>query len=75
MTEWHERSISSIRDLLRALAGGGRLVHYQLWQVSEESGWREWVVVHRDGTRQGVAARIAVAAHRKGLVTFEEGEG
>ena len=64
--------LRSIRDLLLAIAAGGRLVHYQRWQVSEATGWREWVVVHRDGTRQGVDARIAVTAHRKGMVTYEE---
>jgi hypothetical protein len=33
------------------------------------------VVVHRDKSRQGVDPRIAVTAHRKGMVTFEEAEG
>lgn len=72
MSRWHDYPIRSIRDLLRALAGGGRLVHYQRWQVSQDSNWREWVVVHRDGTRQGVDGRIAVTAHRKGMVSYEE---
>lgn len=72
MSDWHGDPIRSIRDLLRALAGGGRLVHYQPWQVSQETGWREWVVVHRDQSRQGVDPRIAVTAHRKGMVTYEE---
>lgn len=72
MSDWHGDPIRSIRDLLRALAGGGRLVHYQPWQVSQETGWREWLVVHRDGTRQKVDARIAVTAHRKGMVWYEE---
>lgn len=67
--------IRSIRDLLRAVAGGGRLVHYQPWQVSQQTGWRDWLVEHRDGTRQAVDARIAVTAHRKGMVKYEEGVG
>lgn len=47
-------------------------MHRQVWQVSQDSNWREWTVEHGDGTRQGVDARIAVTAHRKGMVRYQE---
>lgn len=70
MTTWHAYPIRSIRGLLQAIAGGGRLLHFQKWEVSQDTNWREWIVVHRDDTRQCVDPRIAVTAHRKGLVTL-----
>jgi hypothetical protein len=74
VTQWRAPSIRTIRDLLWAIAGGARLVKCEPWRFSEDSAWHEWMVVRRDGTRQIVEAKIAVTAHRKGMVTFEEGE-
>lgn len=64
--------IRSVPELLRAIYAGGRLMHVHSWAVSQDTNWREWIVVYRDGTRQSVDARIAVTAHRKGMVTFDE---
>ena len=64
-------AIRSIRELRRAIACGGRLQYRQPWQLNEEAGWHSWIVVERDGTRRVVDPRIAVTAHRKGLVKYE----
>ena len=63
--------IRSVCALLRAIADGGRLVYRQPWQVGQDRGWRQWTVEYRNGDWQAVDARIAVTAHRKGLVTYE----
>lgn len=61
------RNIPSLRALMRQ---GGRLVKRESWQLCQANGWREWAV-QIEGWEYPVSPRIAVTAHRKGLVTYE----
>jgi hypothetical protein len=63
--------IRSVCALLRAIASGGRLMYRQPWQVSQDRSWRQWTIEYSNGDWQAVDARIAVTAHRKGLVSYE----
>lgn len=67
----HGETIRTVRELLRVLARGARLIHAERWQTAIETGHAAWHVVLPDGHRRIVQASIAVAAHRRGLVTFE----
>ena len=59
--------IRAVRELLRAIAAGGRLVKAERWELDEDNQWHEYVI-ERAGTKRAVSASIAVAALRKGLV-------
>jgi hypothetical protein len=64
---WGEE-IRTVRELLRAIAAGGILVHSQRWDLNEQNQWHEYRVNGRDGTQRAVRPSIAIAALRKGLV-------
>jgi hypothetical protein len=61
--------ITTVRELLRATAAGGRLVHSNRWELDESNQWHEYRVLGRDGTQRAVRASIAVVALRKGMAS------
>jgi hypothetical protein len=61
--------IRAVPDLLAEIRRGGRLIRRELWELGEWNGWRQYELVKPDGTRVHVAAKIAIAADRRGLVT------
>jgi hypothetical protein len=61
--------IRTVPQLLAELRRGGRLIRRELWELGEGNGWRQYELVKPDGTRVHVAAKIAIVADRKGLVT------
>jgi hypothetical protein len=63
--------ITTVRELLRSIAAGGRLVHSHRWQLDEGNQWYEYRVVSRDGTPLAVRASIAVVALRKGMASVQ----
>lgn len=63
--------ITTVRELLRSIAAGGRLVHSHRWELDESNQWYEYRVMGSDGVQQAVRASIAVAALRKGMVSVQ----
>jgi hypothetical protein len=64
---WGEE-IRSVRELLRAIAAGSRLVHSQRWELNEQNQWHEYRVNGKDGMQRAVRTSIAIVALRRGLV-------
>lgn len=67
------KPVRSIQELVLLLREGGVLVKREAWQLNESNGWREWAV-QLEGWEYQVSPRIAVTAHRKGLVTYQTEE-
>lgn len=67
MTTWGD-PIPTVRELLRAIAGGGQLVHSHRWDLDQDNQWHEYRVACRDGSQRAVRTSIAVVALRKGMV-------
>lgn len=68
--------IRHMPDLLQSLRQpGSRLVRRELWELSEANQWREYELQTADGSKVKVDPRIAVAAHRRGLVRLWRDDG
>lgn len=64
--------VRTVRELLAEVARGGRLIKREAHELNQANQWREWEIVQADGQRRHVWPRCAVAAHRKGMVSYEE---
>ena len=70
ITSWG-REVRAIPELLSRIAAGWKLHHCETWEVSQSTGWCQFWLTDPLGTGYPVRAAIAIAAHRKGLVTYE----